>query len=75
MDIGLPSLNGYEACRQIRQQSWGKNIALVAVTGWGQEEDRERSNEAGFDTHIVKPVDHDALMKLLSTMLSARNGE
>jgi CheY-like chemotaxis protein len=75
LDIGLPSLNGYEACRRIRQQPWGKHIALVAVTGWGQEEDRERSSNAGFDTHIVKPVDHDALMKLLSELLPTGNGD
>jgi len=75
LDIGLPSLNGYEACRRIREQPWGKNIALVAVTGWGQEEDRERSSAAGFDTHIVKPVDHDALIKLLSTLLPTGNGD
>jgi PAS domain S-box-containing protein len=66
LDIGLPKLNGYEACRRIREQSWGKNVVLIAVTGWGQEEDRRRSHEAGFDHHMVKPVEPQALMKLLS---------
>jgi PAS domain S-box-containing protein len=66
LDIGLPKLNGYEACRRIREQPWGKDIVLIAVTGWGQEEDRRRSREAGFDHHMVKPVDPQALMKLLA---------
>ncbi|MGH8468864.1 MAG: ATP-binding protein [Gammaproteobacteria bacterium] len=66
LDIGLPKLNGYEACRRIREQPWGKNMVLVALTGWGQEEDRRKSREAGFDGHIVKPVDHAALTKLLA---------
>jgi CheY-like chemotaxis protein/two-component sensor histidine kinase len=65
LDIGLPRLNGYEACRQIREQPWGKNMVLVALTGWGTDEDRQRSREAGFDTHMVKPVDYDALLGLL----------
>jgi len=65
LDIGLPRLNGYDACRVIREQPWGANMILVAVTGWGQEEDRRRSREAGFDGHLVKPVDLDELMKLL----------
>ena len=66
LDIGLPKLNGYEVCRQIRQQSWGKNIVLIAVTGWGQNEDRLRSQEVGFDHHLVKPVDPQNLMKMLT---------
>ena len=57
LDIGLPKLNGYEACRRIREQPWGKDMVLIALTGWGQEEDRRRSQEAGFDHHMVKPVD------------------
>ena len=66
LDIGLPMLNGYEACRSIREQSWGKGVVLIAVTGWGQDEDRRRSHEAGFDHHMVKPVDPKALMKMLA---------
>jgi CheY-like chemotaxis protein len=65
-DIGLPKLDGYEACRRIREQSWGKDVVLIAVTGWGQEEDRRLSHEAGFDYHMVKPVDPQDLMKLLA---------
>jgi len=66
LDIGLPKLNGYEACRRIRAQPWGKDIRLVALTGWGQEEDRRRSEAAGFDAHLVKPVDFGTLTKLLA---------
>ena len=66
LDIGLPGLNGYEVCRRIRQEPWGKDMVLVALTGWGQEEDRHRSREAGFNAHVVKPVDHDELMKLIA---------
>lgn len=66
LDIGLPKLNGYAACRQIREQPWGKDITIVALTGWGQEEDRRKSKEAGFDSHLVKPVDHAALVQILA---------
>jgi CheY-like chemotaxis protein/anti-sigma regulatory factor (Ser/Thr protein kinase) len=66
LDIGLPRLDGYEACRRIREEAWGKGVVLIAVTGWGQEEDRRRSHEAGFDHHLVKPVDPQELMKLLA---------
>lgn len=66
LDIGLPKLNGYEACRRIREQPWGKNIVLIAVTGWGQDEDCLCSHEAGFDHPMVKPVDPKALMNLLA---------
>ena len=65
LDIGLPLLDGYAAARAIRSEPWGKAITLVAVTGWGQEHDRRLSQDAGFDAHLVKPVDHQALMKLL----------
>ena len=65
LDIGLPKLNGYDACRRIREQPWSKGIVIVALTGWGQEEDRRRSQEAGFDHHLVKPVEIAALQTLL----------
>ena len=68
MDIGLPKLNGYEAAHQIRSKPWGKNIVLVALTGWGQDEDRQKSKDAGFDDHMVKPVDYAALTKLLASL-------
>ena len=65
LDIGLPTLNGYETARRIRERLEGKRLLLVALTGWGQEEDRRRSEEAGFDAHLVKPVDYRALAKVL----------
>jgi CheY-like chemotaxis protein len=68
LDIGLPKLNGYEVCRRIRQRPWGAKVMIVALTGWGQDEDRQRSVEAGFDTHLVKPVDFELLMKLLDSL-------
>jgi PAS domain S-box-containing protein len=65
LDIGMPKLNGYKAAQTIRQQPWGKNMVLIAFTGWGQEEDRQRTREAGFDAHLVKPVDYMELSELL----------
>src|SRR6185436_6398570 len=65
LDIGLPVLSGYEVCRRLREQSWGRDMQVIALTGWGQEEDRRKSLEAGFDGHLVKPVDYPALMALL----------
>ncbi|MGQ9425613.1 PAS domain S-box protein [Gilvimarinus sp. F26214L] len=66
LDLGMPRLNGYDAARRIRAQQWGRDILLVALTGWGQAEDRRRSQEAGFDAHLVKPVDLQALRELLN---------
>ena len=68
LDLGMPKLDGYEAARSIRQQSWGREIMLVALTGWGQAEDKRRSREAGFDAHLVKPIDFDALEELVGTI-------
>ena len=64
LDIGLPKLNGYEACRQIRAQQWASGMIIVALTGWGQEDDRRRSRDAGFDHHFVKPVEISSLQQL-----------
>ncbi len=66
LDIGLPRLNGFDAARALRKETWGKNILLIALTGWGQDEDRKKTREAGFDAHLVKPVDHEQLTKLLA---------
>lgn len=65
LDIGMPGMNGYEVARHIRRQRWGSTVLLIAVTGWGQAEDKERSRAAGFDHHLTKPVDVDQLEKLL----------
>jgi signal transduction histidine kinase len=69
LDIGLPRLNGYEVARRIRAQPWGAHMVLIAQTGWGQEEDHRRSKEAGFNFHLVKPVDPADLEKLLGGLL------
>jgi CheY-like chemotaxis protein/anti-sigma regulatory factor (Ser/Thr protein kinase) len=66
LDVGLPRLNGYEAARRIRAQEGGPGIMLIAMTGWGQEEDRRRSREAGFDHHMTKPVEFEVLKRLIS---------
>jgi CheY-like chemotaxis protein len=68
LDIGMPRLNGYETARRIREQPWGGNVVLVAQTGWGQEDDKRLSREAGFDFHLVKPVEPAALENLLADL-------
>ena len=66
MDIGMPKLNGYDAARRIREAPWGKGMTLVAISGWNQSSDRESSKEAGFDAHLVKPVEFAALEAILA---------
>jgi PAS domain S-box-containing protein len=68
LDIGLPRLNGYEVAQRIRAMPGGNQIVLIALTGWGQDEDRRQSKEAGFDHHLVKPIEPVALMKLLAEL-------
>jgi two-component system, chemotaxis family, CheB/CheR fusion protein len=70
LDIGLPLLNGYEAARRIRERQSEKRPLLVALTGWGQDQDRRRSEDAGFDAHLVKPIDDQVLGKLLEELRS-----
>jgi CheY-like chemotaxis protein len=72
LDIGLPKVDGYEACRRMRAQPWGKGVGLIAITGWGQEEDRRRFHDAGFDRHLVKPVDPGALTRMLAELQKVR---
>jgi CheY-like chemotaxis protein len=64
----MPKLNGYEACRSIREQPWGQNMILIALTGWGQDKDKQKTQEAGFNYHLVKPVEPTQLMKLLNEL-------
>jgi CheY-like chemotaxis protein len=66
LDLGMPKMNGYEAARHIRSQPWGKTMVLAALTGWGQEDDKRRTREAGFDHHFVKPIDPATLQKFLA---------
>ena len=67
LDIGMPALNGYEVAQRLRARAWARNAVLVAITGWGQEQDRRRSREAGFDHHLTKPIDPDVVARLLQT--------
>jgi len=66
LDIGLPNLSGHEIARRVRSEPWGLNLRLVAITGWGHENDRKRSREAGFDEHLTKPVDPRELLQLMA---------
>ena len=75
LDIGLPKLDGHEVCRHVRQQPWGKDIVMIALTGWGQEDDRRKSEEAGFNGHLVKPVDYDRLLELLRSSTEGNDGQ
>lgn len=68
LDIGLPKLNGYEVAQRIREQAWGASMFLIAVTGWGQDEDRQRSSEVGLNVHMVKPVEPAVLERLLAEL-------
>ena len=72
LDIGMPKLNGYEVAAKIRAQPWGAQLTLVAFTGWGQSQDRERALAAGFDHHLTKPVDYDAVRSLIQQTQAQR---
>ena len=70
IDIGLPDMSGYEVARRLREQPQFKNMLLIAQTGWGRDEDRKLSRDAGFDHHLAKPIDHEALFRLIATTLA-----
>jgi signal transduction histidine kinase/CheY-like chemotaxis protein len=72
LDIGMPKLNGYEACRKIRMQPAGAAMQIIAITGWGQPEDRLKSQDAGFDHHLVKPVDPAAVAQLIASLAAGK---
>ncbi len=69
LDLGMPNLNGYETATRIRSEPWGQHVPLIAITGWGQPEDRQRTVEAGFNAHLVKPVDRSELLSTLDAAL------
>lgn len=71
VDLSMPGIDGYETCRRIRIEPWAKGIRMIAVTGWGQDEDRRKSANAGFDEHLVKPVNPDTLVEVLGNASSA----
>jgi CheY-like chemotaxis protein len=68
MDVGMPVMDGFEATRRIRESSVGANVAIVALTGWGQEADRERTRDAGMSHHLVKPVSAEDLRAVLASL-------
>jgi CheY-like chemotaxis protein len=80
LDVGMPVLNGFTLAQQLRAQAWpeGRGPRLVALTGWGQEEDRRRSEEAGFDEHLVKPADLETIERVCqdaATVLGSAHAE
>src|SRR5690606_21409464 len=66
LDIGLPDMSGYDVAQSLRREPWAAHILLIALTGWGQDDDRRRALEAGFDHHLIKPVDTDRLAELIA---------
>ena len=68
MDISMPHMDGYEAARRLRAESWGKSVVLIALTGWGRQGDIDAAHQAGFDGHLLKPVGAEALIDLISRL-------
>ena len=66
IDLGLPTMDGYEVAQRLREQPEFRNVILIAQTGWGREEDRKRACEAGFEHHLVKPINHHQLAQILA---------
>ena len=75
MDIGMPGLDGYETCERMRKEDWSAGSYIVALTGWGQEEDKRKAKRAGFDKHLVKPVDRKTLMEVVASAKQGRKAE
>jgi len=75
LDIAMPKLNGYDAARIIREQPWGKKIILIAMTGWGHQQDLRRAKEVGFDAHLTKPVKYEALLQALDQLTMDKGAE
>ena len=73
LDVGMPDMTGYEAARRIRQEAWGRNVLLIAVTGWGQKDDKDKARAAGFDEHFTKPVNPDQIQQALTGFLKRRS--
>jgi CheY-like chemotaxis protein len=70
LDIGMPGMTGYETARRIRLDAWGRHAVLIAVTGWGQDDDKLKAQAVGFDHHLTKPVDPDDIERLLAASLA-----
>jgi len=73
MDITMPKLDGYAAARAIRREPWGQRMTLIALTGWGRSSDLQAAREAGFDGHLLKPVEPEALIQLINKLRTARS--
>jgi CheY-like chemotaxis protein len=71
LDLGMPKLTGYEVAQRVRSEEWGRNVRMVAISGWGQREDQRRSRESGFDQHLVKPISFDSLNGILNSLPQA----
>jgi len=69
IDIGMPGMSGHEVARRMRLEAWGRNAVLIALTGWGQEQDKQAAKAAGFDEHLTKPLDPDAVESVLEELL------
>ena len=72
IDIGMPRLNGYEVAKRVRREAWGASVRLIALTGWGQDDNKRQAFESGFDHHLTKPVDPSQLDMLLERLLKPR---
>lgn len=72
LDISMPGMDGYETCRRLREQPGGQRVVIIAVTGYGQVEDQSRSQQAGFDAHLIKPVDLTLLPSLLTELIAQK---
>jgi CheY-like chemotaxis protein len=75
LDIAMPKLNGYDAARIIREQPWGKDMILIAMTGWGQQQDRPARQRNGFDAHLTKPVKYEAFLAALDQLTMNKGTE
>jgi CheY-like chemotaxis protein len=75
LDIGMPGIDGWETCRRMRKEPWGQKALAIALTGWGQDEDRRRTMEAGFDHHLVKPVRVTSLLDVFAGRATVNAGD
>jgi CheY-like chemotaxis protein len=75
VDIGMPKLNGYQLARRLREWRWTRHAVLIAVTAWGEDEDRARAKEAGFDHHVTKPIELENIARLLAEFAPADAGD
>jgi CheY-like chemotaxis protein len=73
MDISMPLMDGYETARRLRAEPWGKDVVLIALTGWGRQGDIDKAREAGFDGHLLKPVEADAMISLIQRLRAPKS--